>query len=236
MKTRLIGLAGLAGSGKDTVAGMLGGQRFSFAEPLKRFCAEVFDFSDVQLNGPSAERNRPDTMYPREHGPWVPAPTPCAAACCSSVCACCGARTHETRPTAQPLRWPSRPTCHLTPRYALQHLGTEWGRDCFPDVWAALGVRRALAYLAENPGGLAVISDVRFTNEARLIREAGGEVWRVVRPGAGLAGGAGAHPSEAEQLGPEFRALIDEEVINTGTLELLAQEVRHLAYVRRVRL
>ena len=23
----------------------------------------------------------------------------------------------------------------LTPRYALQTLGTEWGRDCYPDIW-----------------------------------------------------------------------------------------------------
>lgn len=54
-----------------------------------------------------------------------------------------------------------------------------------PDVWAALGVRRALAYLSENPGGLAVITDCRFLNEARLVRAAGGEVWAVFRPGHG---------------------------------------------------
>lgn len=222
MKTRLIALAGLAGSGKDTVAGMLGGRNVSFAEPLKQFAGSVFDFSGDQLYGPSRARNLPDTRYPRAHGPWVPAEAPCPRQCCSSVCACCGIRTHESRDGA---------ACHLTARYALQQLGTEWGRSCFPDVWAALGVRRALAYLETNPAGLAVITDCRFINEARAVREAGGEVWRIVRPGAGLGT---AHPSETEQQSPEFEALVDEDVYNTGTLDNLRTEVRHLAYVRRL--
>jgi hypothetical protein len=215
MKTRLIALTGLMGSGKNTVAAMLGGLEISFAEPLKQFCQEVFNFSLDQLNGPSELRNRPDTRHPREHGPWVPASTPCPAGCCSSACACCGARTHQAA-------W----RCYLTPRFALQTLGTEWGRACYADVWAALGVRRALAHLDRNPGALVVITDCRFINEARLVCQAGGEVWRVVRPGQGLSGAAGLHPSETEMASPEMNALVTVTVRNEGTLDDLRSAAR----------
>ncbi len=175
-KGKLIALSGRAGSGKSTLAGMLRHHEISFAEPLKKFAQEVFDFTDAQIYGPSAERSRPDARYTMENG--------------------------------EP----------LTARHALQTLGTEWGRSCFPDVWAALGVRRALAYMAENPGHSVVIPDCRFVNEARAVREAGGQVWRIVRPGAGLDGAAALHPSEMEQESPEFLALVTQTIKNTGSL------------------
>ena len=183
---RLIGLSGKAGSGKDTVAGFIPGNvvRMSFADPLKRFCQEVFDFSDDQVYGPSSERNKPDTRYVRPDGEY------------------------------------------LTPRYALQTLGTEWGRGCFEDVWAALGVRKALAYLKEYPSDTVVFTDALFVNEARAIRNAGGEVWRIVRPGAALAGAAGAHPSEMEQESPEFQEHVSTVINNFASLPLLREMVR----------
>ncbi len=108
----------------------------------------------------------------------------------------------------------------LTPRYAMQTLGTEWGRDCFPDVWADLGIRRAQAL-----PGTVVITDCRFLNEAKAIIAAGGEVWRIVRPGAGLSGSAGAHASEAEAESAEFLALVSKTIHNTGTLKDLRRAV-----------
>lgn len=174
----LIALAGRAGAGKNTVATMLGGHEISFAEPLKRFCQEVFAFSDAQVWGPSECRNAPDERYPRPGG-------------------------------------------YLTPRYALQTLGTNWGRDCYQDIWADLGVRRAVAH----PAPLVVITDCRFVNEAKAVLRAGGEVWRVVRPGAGLAGAAGLHPSEAEQESAEFLSLVTRTIQNAGSLENLTQAV-----------
>ena len=48
------------------------------------------------------------------------------------------------------------------------------------------------------PGGV-VFSDVRFINEVDAIRAAGGMVWKIERPEAGLAGTAGQHASEKEQ-------------------------------------
>ncbi len=179
---RLIALAGRAGSGKNTAAQMLGAHEISFAEPMKRFCQEVFAFSDSQVWGPSEERNRPD---PRYNG--------------------------------------------LTARHALQTLGTEWGRACYSDVWAELGVRRAQACGAP----LVVITDCRFVNEARVVRAAGGEVWRIVRPGAGLSGAAGLHSSETEQESPEFLKLVTRVVANTGSIEDLRATVCELLYPQR---
>lgn len=193
---RLIALTGHAGSGKNTVAQLLGHHRtvheVSFAGPLKQFCIMAFDFSDGQVYGPSEERNRPDPRYRRADG--------------------------------EP----------LTPRYALQTLGTEWGRNCYPDVWADLGVRNALTSLKASPDdqSLAVITDCRFVNEAKAVKAAGGEVWRVHRPGSGLDGAAGRHESELEQDSPEMLRLIDATIFNDGTLDDLEREVAAHVVVR----
>lgn len=182
---RLVGIVGHAGSGKDTVADMLGWRRMSFAEPMKRFCMEVFDWSEEQVFGPSAERSKPDSRYTREDGE------------------------------------------QLTPRFALQTLGTEWGRKCCPDIWVRYCVRKAVALQVP-----VVITDCRFVNEAKAIRSAGGEVWRVFRPGAALAGAAGQHVSEQEQDSEEMDSLISLTMQNTGTLDDLRDMVQ-LAVTKR---
>lgn len=190
----IIGLVGRAGSGKDTVAGMLteilgGAASLSFAEPLKRFCGEVFDFSLQQLYGPSEARNAPDLRYPRAG------------------------------------RAP------LSPREALQTLGTEWGRACYPDIWAELGIRRARA--AEHLAGSVVFTDTRFVNEAARIRAAGGEVWRVRRPSADSV--ITAHASETEMNSREMEELVTLTLHNNGSLEELRKQVQIRAHERRLK-
>ena len=66
----------------------------------------------------------------------------------------------------------------LSPRIVLQQLGTEGVRALFgPDFWAASLIMRI------PPGvGIVFITDVRFPNEADMIRAAGGILVRVVRP------------------------------------------------------
>jgi hypothetical protein len=111
----------------------------------------------------------------------------------------------------------------LTPRYALQQLGTEWGRSCYPNIWVDYALRTAKKLLEEDRrepnmvnyysaksglmfvGGLekpvgVAISDVRFKNEIDAIHEAGGIIIRMSR-GTGLSGVAGEHRSETEQQG-----------------------------------
>jgi hypothetical protein len=61
-----------------------------------------------------------------------------------------------------------------------------------------------------------IITDVRFPNEAEAIHKAGGEVWRIKRPGAGLEGEAANHPSETEMDEfPNFDVILS----NSGTLD-----------------
>jgi hypothetical protein len=107
----------------------------------------------------------------------------------------------------------------LTPRYALQTLGTEWGRNCDPDLWVK--VARDKAVKAHQAGKLAIITDVRFVNEARCIREAGGVIWRIYR-----AGRAHSHASEAEIWSEEMTAHVTSEIVNVHTLESLELAVK----------
>lgn len=70
-----------------------------------------------------------------------------------------------------------------TVRYALQTLGTEWGRDHIaPDLWVRL-MQRHIEHIMRwqtVPAGI-VIADVRFENEADFIRNHGGILIHVRR-------------------------------------------------------
>lgn len=79
-----------------------------------------------------------------------------------------------------------------TPRYAMQTIGTEWGRDTIgPDFWTGLWQRTANDVL--DNGGRVVVDDVRFDNEADVVRAVGGVVIQL----QGRGGIAGSHASEA---------------------------------------
>lgn len=69
----------------------------------------------------------------------------------------------------------------VTLRQVYQKIGTEGARSLHPDFWVALLVRR-MKEILENEGVFQfVISDVRFENEADLIRSLDGMLIRVER-------------------------------------------------------
>ncbi len=79
-----------------------------------------------------------------------------------------------------------------TPRYAMQTLGTQWGRECIgSSFWLFLWEDAVLKIL--DAGGRVVVDDCRFPNEADEVRKLGGVVWQLV----GRGGIAGSHESEA---------------------------------------
>lgn len=79
-----------------------------------------------------------------------------------------------------------------SPRYVMQTIGTQWGRDLIaPDFWVDIA-RRKIAMLLESGCDVAV-DDVRFENEAAAIRALGGRVVAVV----GRGGIGGGHVSES---------------------------------------
>ena len=66
---------------------------------------------------------------------------------------------------------------HLTPRYVLQQWGTEVGRRAFhDDIWVA-SIENRLRHIKDN----IVLSDARFPNELKAIKNAGGITIRVNR-------------------------------------------------------
>jgi hypothetical protein len=65
----------------------------------------------------------------------------------------------------------------LSPRYVMQKLGTEWGRDMIaPDFWVNVTDRRC------NMFEKVVLTDVRFPNEEVYVRSKDGLFIRVTRP------------------------------------------------------
>jgi len=67
-----------------------------------------------------------------------------------------------------------------SPRYAMQTLGTEWGRDTIgKNIWIDI-----LFHSLENGRSVdvAIIDDVRFPNEILAIKDRGGVIWRIDRP------------------------------------------------------
>lgn len=127
---------------------------------------------------------------------------------------------------------------NLTPRWVLQYWGTEVCRHGFhDDIWiAALQARLA------KRNDHTVISDVRFPNEIRAIKEQGGKVIWVKRgplptwyhlaktantgakPAQEMLTDLGVHVSETAWVGTEFDAVIE----NNSSIEDLYNAVKNL--------
>lgn len=78
---------------------------------------------------------------------------------------------------------PSELLCGHTPRWAMQRLGTEWGRMKIGEsLWVDAWRRRVAALPA---GARIVVDDCRFPNELEAAREMGFVPVRIDRAGAG---------------------------------------------------
>lgn len=100
-------------------------------------------------------------------------------------------------------------------RKLLQWWGTEYRRREDSRYWI-----KKLQPIVEDlllRGGLIVISDVRFLNEAEWIRELNGEIWFVNRRGLT----EDSHQSEQEYKQIRF----DQEIDNNGDLQYLAEGI-----------
>ena len=204
----IVGICGLIGSGKDTIADYLQNihqfKRESFAHTLKDAVAAVFGWDRELLEG--------RTKHSRE---W--------------------------RETVDSW-WATRLDMpNLTPRWVLQYWGTEVFRKGFhDDLWIA-----ALENKLRNSSDDIVITDCRFPNEIRAIREAGGVVIRVRRgpdpewmniaaianqsatPGAStqILTDLGIHASESAWAGTKF----DYEINNDADgLDPLFAQIKNL--------
>lgn len=125
---------------------------------------------------------------------------------------------------------------NLTPRFVLQHIGTNVMRNCFhEDIWAA-----SIESHLKSATGNVVLSDCRFPNELQTIRNSNGFVWEVrgkktpewydlaKRANSGnveakrrLTNYYSVHDSETAWIGQPTDAII----INDGTLADLKSKV-----------
>ena len=195
----IIGICGLIGSGKGTVADVLVDQGFtkvSFADKLKDGVSTIFGWDRAMLEG--------DTDESRQ---W-----------------------REQRDDF----WSAETEMEVTPRLVLQLFGTDCLRNGFHDgVWVSLLKKHML----DNPDNY-VIPDVRFRNEQNMIRELGGEIWRVQRgdipewygcamldntTGSNLMEEYDVHSSEYKWI--DMNNKFDVTLYNEGTIEDLRQLV-----------
>lgn len=108
------------------------------------------------------------------------------------------------------------PWLGVSPRYLMQTLGTEWGRQQIRvDIWVRYMTQR-LRYAREHELDV-VISDVRFPNEEALVHAFDGIVIRIVRGEPEEDG----HISELSTGG----VIEDKLLFNLDTLERLYEEV-----------
>jgi hypothetical protein len=93
----------------------------------------------------------------------------------------------------------------VTPRFAMQRLGTEWGRNLIhPDLWIELWRREAERLIA---GGHGVVSDdCRFPNEADVLRKLGGKIIGL-RTDEALDPAVVSHASETQSIEPDVKIL-----------------------------
>lgn len=120
-----------------------------------------------------------------------------------------GIETDNRDTKEQPIDWLGR-----SPRYLMQTLGTEWGRNMVhPELWLMLAEREI-----KHNGGHTVITDVRFDNEADLIHKNGGVVWKISRR---QVNAVERHASESGVNAEN----IDRYIVNNGTIADLTDEV-----------
>ena len=160
MTRKVIGLHGLPGSGKDTVADYLvehyGFEKLAFADVLKAEIAEAFNV-DIRVFHDRALKER-DT---RELRLFV----------CSNG-----------EFFASLSRAPYKCSLSRSPRWMMQQWG-DWRRGQNVNYFTDKARERIAAVPHDRP---VVVTDVRFLNEAVCISGyTGAEIWEIVRPDAG---------------------------------------------------
>jgi len=141
----ILGLNGLKGSGKDTVAAYLikeyGFERRAFADPVKKSLAGLFGVPYHKID-----------VYKNDPGIWV----------------------ELTNGGNERLM-----NLPLTFREFIQRFATEAHRDVFgQDFWLDYTMPKNAFY----SGRKIVVTDVRFSNEAKRVHDCGGSVIRIDRP------------------------------------------------------
>jgi hypothetical protein len=188
LKTIILGISGRKQAGKTATydfirrsaeaykIGMTTARDFSFAGPLKKMCVEILGLTHDQAYGTDEQKNTPV-----EHLLWENFPV------------------EECRRVFRPgTKYVDRlKTGPMTAREVMQYWGTNVFRAAYEEVWTSASIREIKEWFDRCSGAcmpIAVLPDVRFPNEVRAIRDAGGYVLRLTRN----VFGDDAHDSETK--------------------------------------
>lgn len=164
---KVIILCGTMGSGKDTVASILAQHGYvpmALADELKRLAIHLFieDIDPESCFGPSHLREHKFRMTERKIDEAVT--RFCESAYVRDIGSLCLAPLGRMLSLFREVMSPKIGE-EVTVRWALQHLGTEWGRTLHKNLWVNL--------LRRNVSKLELFADARYTREdgvsARLV-------------------------------------------------------------------
>ena len=125
---------------------------------------------------------------------------------------------HEARSLVFERKEEIIPEINKTSRYVQQTLGTEWGRELIgQSLWIDIMQRRL--EICRKKGFNAIIDDVRFFNEAQMIKSLGGSMWKIVRPGLIPPKGHASEGSLNDWDG------FDHVIVNDGSLQDLYDKI-----------
>ena len=195
---KLIALCGAAGAGKDTVADMLPARKLAFADTLYAEVAAAWGVEQHVLRCRETKETPQHTL---------------------SV-SVCGDVDFKRFMLGRIPNWADRLKAR-SPRQILQWWG-DYRRAQDPDYFVnEARVRVMEMYSPSTHWDVTefVITDVRFPNEAAMVRQLGGQIWQIRRPGY-EAGGTG-HASDTD--GDEFAP--DRVVTNGGSRDDLRATV-----------
>lgn len=205
----IIGLTGLAGAGKDTVADALvhfaGFRKLAFADMLREEIADAFELlqpAERLLH----DRDRKETPTEQLALGW-----------CNNI-EFVQAVNAAVYGGNMPLGQLDEPR---SPRQILQWWGTEYRRAQDADYWTSVMAQRLSTLIGQGSWRL-VVTDCRFPNEAHTVRRAGGELWQVFRPGLPLVEGGHASQTDGGKLKPEHI------VVNNASVNELQHQVLRL--------
>ena len=109
----------------------------------------------------------------------------------------------------------------MTPRKAMQSLGTGWGRELnSEDFWVNMTVEKISQLKKRAPNSIIVVTDVRYDSEARALKKIGARIVRVIRSNNPDKTTSSDHSSEHGISD----ILVDEVFLNSATTKTQAQE------------
>lgn len=198
MSRNIVGLAGFAQSGKDSVGKILttkyGYKRLAFADALRK---SLYNLNPVVTSRVDLQR--------QSFWEWLNG-EPSRA----------NIKTVRVQDLVNELGWEKAKLEYVEIRELLQRLGTESGREVHgQDCWTEI-VRRKIEAEPEQD---FVITDVRFPNELTEVEAWGGQVYKVLRPNVTSVN---SHVSDKDLEG------VDYVINNNGTLEDLENLVAQI--------